>query len=352
MLSPRRESHAIEKPSSSNGSSAATRRDWSHLPASTPGTVRVIHIFAPKVIKTDVANFRELVQKLTGKSKRSGSGSGSGSSSRKRALKTKSLTSISSDGTFSSSTDTNTIQSSAAAETCSEASTRSSNSASHVADSHSDVMAKSALLFSSNESSTTSDNTCKPLGLPSYFGSSHPHQNHHGLPAENSAAFFRSQACSAGSRNSRSSSHSQSRVMVDPMQSLSGYKDNWSSLQASCFNFSSNAQNPASVPQQPTPIQSQKRQAGAYNMSQNTNGFSDMDILTGLVSPGPVPEFSLPPPLINNNNSHNHNLIINGINNNSSVPTSEHFLLSNHPSLCRMSVQSLVCGSVSPFEHF
>ncbi|KAG6556252.1 hypothetical protein Mapa_002193 [Marchantia paleacea] len=343
-MSPRRESHTSEKTSSSNGSSAATRRDWSHLPASTPGTIRVIHIFAPKVIKTDVANFRALVQKLTGKSKRSGSGS------RKRALKTRSLTSISSDGTFSSSTDTNTNQSSAAAETCSESSTRSSNSASHVADSNSDVMAKSALLFSSTGSSTTSANT-KVFGLPSYFGSSQTH--HQVLPAENSAAFFRSQACTASSGNSRStnsssSNHSQSPVMVDPMQSLSGYKDNWSSLQASCFNFSLNAHNQASVQQQPTPIQSQNRQV-AYNMSQNTNGFSDMDILTGLVSPGPVPEFSLPPPLINNNN--NHNLIINGINNNS-VPTSEHFLLSNHPSLCRLSVQPLVSGSVSPFEHF
>ncbi|KAL8252855.1 hypothetical protein R6Q59_036548 [Mikania micrantha] len=29
--------------------------------------IRIIHIFAPKIIKTDVANFRELVQSLTGK---------------------------------------------------------------------------------------------------------------------------------------------------------------------------------------------------------------------------------------------------------------------------------------------
>ena len=34
-------------------------------------TIRVIHIFAPKVIKTDVANFRSTVQRLTGKSKKS-----------------------------------------------------------------------------------------------------------------------------------------------------------------------------------------------------------------------------------------------------------------------------------------
>lgn len=29
--------------------------------------VRIIHIFAPEIIKTDAANFRELVQRLTGK---------------------------------------------------------------------------------------------------------------------------------------------------------------------------------------------------------------------------------------------------------------------------------------------
>ncbi|XP_058071772.1 VQ motif-containing protein 25-like [Magnolia sinica] len=29
--------------------------------------IRIIHIFAPEIIKTDVSNFRELVQKLTGK---------------------------------------------------------------------------------------------------------------------------------------------------------------------------------------------------------------------------------------------------------------------------------------------
>ncbi|KAE8734413.1 hypothetical protein F3Y22_tig00000765pilonHSYRG00107 [Hibiscus syriacus] len=29
--------------------------------------IRIIHVFAPEIIKTDVANFRELVQRLTGK---------------------------------------------------------------------------------------------------------------------------------------------------------------------------------------------------------------------------------------------------------------------------------------------
>ncbi|KAL6539865.1 hypothetical protein OROHE_011636 [Orobanche hederae] len=31
--------------------------------------IRIIHIFAPQIIKTDAANFRELVQRLTGKPK-------------------------------------------------------------------------------------------------------------------------------------------------------------------------------------------------------------------------------------------------------------------------------------------
>nr|GLL24619.1 VQ motif-containing protein 25 isoform X1 [Ipomoea trifida] len=32
-----------------------------------PPKIRIIHIFAPEIIKTDVENFRELVQRLTGK---------------------------------------------------------------------------------------------------------------------------------------------------------------------------------------------------------------------------------------------------------------------------------------------
>ncbi|GER39929.1 VQ motif-containing protein [Striga asiatica] len=39
-------------------------------PHTTPkpkSKIRIIHIFAPQVIKTDAANFRELVQRLTGK---------------------------------------------------------------------------------------------------------------------------------------------------------------------------------------------------------------------------------------------------------------------------------------------
>ncbi|KAL5545465.1 hypothetical protein UlMin_005152 [Ulmus minor] len=39
----------------------------SQIISKTKPKIRIIHIFAPEIIKTDVANFRELVQRLTGK---------------------------------------------------------------------------------------------------------------------------------------------------------------------------------------------------------------------------------------------------------------------------------------------
>jgi hypothetical protein len=39
----------------------------SHTISKTKPKIRIIHIFAPEIIKTDTANFKELVQKLTGK---------------------------------------------------------------------------------------------------------------------------------------------------------------------------------------------------------------------------------------------------------------------------------------------
>nr|XP_043635365.1 VQ motif-containing protein 25-like [Erigeron canadensis] len=44
-----------------------TMHNNSHIISKTKPKIRIIHIFAPEVIKTDVANFRELVQRLTGK---------------------------------------------------------------------------------------------------------------------------------------------------------------------------------------------------------------------------------------------------------------------------------------------
>lgn len=53
---------------SSSPSSLAIHKD-SHTISKLPNKpkIRIIHLFAPEIIKTDVANFRELVQRLTGK---------------------------------------------------------------------------------------------------------------------------------------------------------------------------------------------------------------------------------------------------------------------------------------------
>ncbi|KAK3036590.1 hypothetical protein RJ639_031207 [Escallonia herrerae] len=47
----------------------------SHLITKIKPKIRIIHIVAPEIITTDVANFRELVQRLTGKPARDSKGS-------------------------------------------------------------------------------------------------------------------------------------------------------------------------------------------------------------------------------------------------------------------------------------
>lgn len=58
----------IMSPNSSNSSSPALsfHKDSQTISKTKP-KIRIIHIFAPEIIKTDAANFRELVQRLTGK---------------------------------------------------------------------------------------------------------------------------------------------------------------------------------------------------------------------------------------------------------------------------------------------
>ncbi|XP_008783085.1 VQ motif-containing protein 25 [Phoenix dactylifera] len=51
----------------------ALRKD-SHAISKMKPKIRIVHIFAPEIIKTDVENFRELVQRLTGKPKRRNGG--------------------------------------------------------------------------------------------------------------------------------------------------------------------------------------------------------------------------------------------------------------------------------------
>eukprot|EP00258_Populus_trichocarpa_P005983 XP_002309306.3 VQ motif-containing protein 25 [Populus trichocarpa] len=54
-------------PSSITPASPLTMHRDSHTIDKVKPKIRIIHIFAPEIIKTDVANFRELVQRLTGK---------------------------------------------------------------------------------------------------------------------------------------------------------------------------------------------------------------------------------------------------------------------------------------------
>ncbi|KAB1225298.1 hypothetical protein CJ030_MR1G008999 [Morella rubra] len=53
------------KPSSA--SSELSMHRSSRVISKFKGKIRIVHIYAPEVIKTDAANFRELVQRLTGK---------------------------------------------------------------------------------------------------------------------------------------------------------------------------------------------------------------------------------------------------------------------------------------------
>ncbi|KAK8594270.1 hypothetical protein V6N13_126079 [Hibiscus sabdariffa] len=51
---------------SNSSSPLSLHRDSQTISKSKP-KIRIIHVFAPEIIKTDAANFRELVQRLTGK---------------------------------------------------------------------------------------------------------------------------------------------------------------------------------------------------------------------------------------------------------------------------------------------
>lgn len=60
------EATIFDKRRRSSSSSIAMHKQSYSITKSKP-KIRIIHIFAPEIIKTDVANFRELVQSLTGK---------------------------------------------------------------------------------------------------------------------------------------------------------------------------------------------------------------------------------------------------------------------------------------------
>ncbi|XP_019238689.1 PREDICTED: VQ motif-containing protein 25-like [Nicotiana attenuata] len=51
----------------SSCSALGTMNKNSQIISKVKPQIRIIHVFAPEIIKTDVANFREVVQRLTGK---------------------------------------------------------------------------------------------------------------------------------------------------------------------------------------------------------------------------------------------------------------------------------------------
>ncbi|KAJ7971444.1 putative VQ motif-containing protein [Quillaja saponaria] len=59
--------HTCRSNDSSPASSPLAMHKSSQTISKTKPKIRIIHIFAPEIIKTDVENFRELVQRLTGK---------------------------------------------------------------------------------------------------------------------------------------------------------------------------------------------------------------------------------------------------------------------------------------------
>ncbi|KAE8776661.1 VQ motif-containing protein 25-like [Hordeum vulgare] len=71
------QSRAAAPPSSAMGA-----HRWSHpIAKGPPRKIRIVHVLAPEVIKTDARHFRDLVQRLTGKPSAAGGGSSSSSSS-------------------------------------------------------------------------------------------------------------------------------------------------------------------------------------------------------------------------------------------------------------------------------
>ncbi|KAK7345153.1 hypothetical protein VNO77_15664 [Canavalia gladiata] len=63
----RKHTHTCIANSHKTPNSLAMHKDSHTVCKTKPPKIRIIHIFAPEIIKTDAENFRELVQKLTGK---------------------------------------------------------------------------------------------------------------------------------------------------------------------------------------------------------------------------------------------------------------------------------------------
>ncbi|KAM0887124.1 hypothetical protein ACQ4PT_029269 [Festuca glaucescens] len=75
-------SSAVKLPSRTAPPPGTGAHRWSHAIAKgPPRKIRIVHVVEPTVIKTDARQFRELVQRLTGKPSAGGRGGGGASSS-------------------------------------------------------------------------------------------------------------------------------------------------------------------------------------------------------------------------------------------------------------------------------
>ncbi|KAK1686240.1 hypothetical protein QYE76_047088 [Lolium multiflorum] len=75
-------SSAVKLPSRTAAPPGTGAHRWSHAIAKgPPRKIRIVHVVEPTVIKTDARQFRELVQRLTGKPSGGGRGGGGASSS-------------------------------------------------------------------------------------------------------------------------------------------------------------------------------------------------------------------------------------------------------------------------------
>ncbi|CAM6099775.1 unnamed protein product [Calypogeia fissa] len=334
-------------------------KDWSQV-SSLPGRsgmIRIVHIFAPKIIKCDVANFRELVQRLTGNEKRSRSGNKS-----KRSANSSTSSPPRAHQILSQCSNArNIFISSGRVEYSIPRSPDSYLSPPSVQDFHkyeADVKPRIRQPSCIDVSCSSSDQSCcSPFPFvevtsPHFDGHQSQKRNsinvdcNDGISSQSCCSPFpfaevttlhflghRSQKLnpvnvdcddgipSSALRSSRFQQQTAAPILDDPFRSLSGYREK--------------------LP--PTPQRSSTRAFSSFDERSHLtlpNRFSvDMDnTLTGLVTPGPLQEIPMALPLHVNT---------------SSDFTFQSSLVTNSNCLCRFSVQSpLRSGIQQIFDHF
>ncbi|CAM6126987.1 unnamed protein product [Calypogeia fissa] len=322
MLNLRKDSYMIGK----SGCKSNKEKDWSQVSSSSAssGMIRVIHIFTPKIIQTDVANFRELVQRLTGNTKRLRSSN----KSKRSPPRAQQILSKYSNAT-------RIFASSSRVEYSIPRSPDSYLSPPYILDFHKqeeDVKPRITQSSCIDFSCSSSDQSCcspfpfAEVTSPHFHGQFSQSElnsinvdcNYDQCGIPNSA--LRSNRNQEQQQQEKKKVQTFAPIMGDPFQSLSGYREK--------------------LPPPP-----QKSSTTAFPLFEErshlmlANRFSDMDnTLTGLVTPGPLQgiPMALAPHV-----------------NNSSDFTFQSSLLNNSNGLCRFSVQSPLRGGIRQmFENF